>query len=303
MMGPKHARDQPRLVHGVTPIHPHLLPMTAPATSPAPPLIELDDARVLRGDRVALDGVHLRLPPGRHTAILGPNGCGKSTFIQLITRQLYPLAHADGRPAVRILGERLWDVHTLRSRLGIVTGAMHDALATVPGLAVEDVVLGAFDARLAPLRGDEADPAQRALAGSALDRAEATHLSGRLYATLSTGEARRVLLARALVHAPMALLLDEPSTGLDVVARSHLLRTVRRLARGGVTLVLVTHHAEELVPEIEHVVLLRAGRVVADGPRADVLVPELLARTFGAPLRLGNGGAHRFVLEEDTADA
>lgn len=298
-------KASPAPAYGVQPIHPHVLPMTVDrAAAPPPPLIELDAASVLRGgSRPALDGVSLRLPQGRHTAILGPNGCGKSTFIQLITRQLYAAAHDDGRPPVRILGEHLWDVRAIRSRLGIVTGAMHDDLASLPELTVEDVVLGAFDARLAPLPDDGVSGERLAQAHAALARADGAHLAGRLYATLSTGEARRVLLARALVHAPMALLLDEPAAGLDVVARDHLLRTLRRLAREGVTLVLVTHHAEELVPEIGHVVLLREGRVVADGARADALAPDLLSRTFGAPLRLVDGDPPTFVLDGTIADA
>ena len=270
----------------------------------APALIELDQARVLRDGRTALDGVSLRLPQGRHTAILGPNGCGKSTFIQLLTRQLYPLAHLDGRPAVKILGQSRWNVATLRARLGIVTGAMHDELLAVPGLGVRDVALGAFEARLAPQDDETPPPAVwQEQAHAALVRVEADHLADREYATLSTGEARRVLLARALANAPMALLLDEPAAGLDVVARAGLLRTLRRLAREGVTLVLVTHHAEELIPEIGHVVLLHRGRVLADGPRGEVLVPELLGRAFGAPLRLEDGEAPRFVLEAAGADA
>src|SRR5690606_23084204 len=110
-------------------------------------------------------------------------------------------------------------------------------------------------------------PEMRAHADSALERADAGHLAQREYATLSTGEARRVLLARALVHAPRALLLDEPASGLDIVSRDRLLQTLRRLATEGVTLVLVTHHAEELIPEIRHIVLLRDGRVVAEGAR------------------------------------
>ncbi|WP_051322685.1 ATP-binding cassette domain-containing protein [Luteimonas sp. J29] len=265
--------------------------------SGAPALIELDQARVLRDGRTALDGVSLRLPQGRHTAILGPNGCGKSTFIQLITRQLYPLAHVDGRPAVRILGQSRWNVATLRARLGIVTGAMHDDLLDLPGLGVLDVVLGAFEARLAPQDGDPPPAAWVEQARAALERVDAGHLADREYATLSTGEARRVVLARALANAPMALLLDEPAAGLDVVARARLLRILRRLAGEGVTLVLVTHHAEELVPEIGHVVLLHQGRVLADGPRDEVLVPDLLGRAFGAPLRLEEGPEPRFVLE------
>jgi len=153
--------------------------MPQPDDQTPPPLIELDAASVLRGDRRALDAVSLCLPQGRHTAILGPNGSGKSTFLQLVARQLYPLAHEDGRPAVRILGERLWDVRALRGRLGIVTGAMHDDLASLPELHVEDVVLGAFDARLAPLPKDEATPAMLAQAGQALARVDAAHLAGR----------------------------------------------------------------------------------------------------------------------------
>jgi len=223
----------------------------------SPALIELDHASVRRGEQLALNNITLRLPAGRHTAILGANGCGKSTFIQLITRQLYPLAHADGRPAVRVFGEHLWDVREIRTRLGIVTGSLHDQLTTLPWLRTEDVVLGAFEARLVGLESDHITDAMRAQAAEALARAEAAHLAGRVYTSLSTGEARRVLVARALVHRPQALLLDEPTTGLDPVAREHLLGSLRQLARQGVALILVTHHLEEIVPEIEHVVLLR----------------------------------------------
>lgn len=258
--------------------------MQAPAPDATPPLIELDHASVVRGGRRALDDVSLRIPDGRHTAILGPNGCGKSTFIKLITRELYPLAHDDGRPAVRILGRHLWDVREIRSQLGIVTGALHDDLLDgLPGLTAADVVLGAFEARLAR-SPDPATAAMRQRVDTALARADAAHLAAREYSTLSTGEARRVLVARALVHAPRALLLDEPTTGLDLVARHRLLEILRGLARTGVTLVLVTHHFEELLPEFGHVLLMRDGRVLADAPRARALTVERLSATFGAPL-------------------
>ena len=289
------AKASPAPAYGANPFTP-FRPMSSPLPISPPPLIELDAASVLRGGRRALDAVSLHLPQGRHTAILGPNGCGKSTFLQLVTRQLYPLAHDDGRPPVRILGEHLWDVRVIRRRLGIVTGAMHDDLASLPELQVEDVVLGAFDARLAPLPADDATPAMRDQAAQALARMDASALAGRAYAALSTGEARRVLLARALVHGPSALLLDEPTTGLDPVARHRLLQSLRALARDGVTLLLATHHLEELVPEIGHVVLLRNGRVLADGPREQVLDDAHLSQAFGAPLSLDAQG-HVNVLD------
>ncbi|MFT4179787.1 MAG: ATP-binding cassette domain-containing protein [Thermomonas sp.] len=264
------------------------------APSQAEPLIELDQATVLRGEQRALDALSLRLPMGRHVAILGPNGCGKSSFIQLITRQLYPVMHADGRPPVRILGRHRWDVREIRTQLGVVSGTMHDDLLSLPGITAEDAVLGAAEARLAAYDTDAITPAMRQSARDALSRADALHLAGREYATLSTGEARRVVLARALAHGPRALLLDEPSAGLDVVARQRLLDTLRRLAREGTTLVLVTHHAEELIPEIGHIVLLRAGQIVAEGPRANVLTPALLGRAFNAPLRMREGDPPAF---------
>ncbi|MCD9006259.1 ATP-binding cassette domain-containing protein [Luteimonas sp. XNQY3] len=247
-------------------------------------LLELDRATVRRGPHVALDALDLTIPLGRHTAILGANGSGKSTLIQLLTRELHPLAHDDGRAPVRVLGAHLWDVRSLRGRLGIVTQRLHEDLRTLPSLTAGAVVAGATLGTIAD--SSAADPTLHARACAALQRMQAGHLAERRYATLSAGEARRVLLARALFHAPAALLLDEPSNGLDVVARARLMAQVGGIARAGTTLVLVTHHLEELIPEIGHVVLLRAGRVLADGPREAVLTDALLSQAFDAPVRV-----------------
>ncbi|MCD9127009.1 ATP-binding cassette domain-containing protein [Luteimonas fraxinea] len=247
-------------------------------------LLELDRATVRRGAHVVLDALDLTIPLGRHTAILGANGSGKSTLMQLLTRELHPLAHDDGRAPVRVLGAHLWDVRSLRGQLGIVTQRLHEDLRTVPSLTASAVVAGATLGAIADTSAE--DPALHAQALAALQRMQAAHLVARRYATLSAGEARRVLLARALFHAPAALLLDEPSSGLDVVARAHLMTQIGGIARGGTTLVLVTHHLEELIPEISHVVLLRAGRVLADGPRDLVLTDALLSQAFDAPVHI-----------------
>lgn len=247
-------------------------------------MIELDRATVVRGQVKVLHGLSLRIAQGQHTALLGPNGCGKSTFIKLITRELYPLAQGDGSVAVKVLGQNRWQVDRLRSQLGIVTGDLSSNLADMPGLTVEQAVLSGFFASYVVPAFREVTPDMRARVGETLAMTGALSLRERAYAELSAGETRRVLIARALVNRPQALLLDEPSTGLDLVAREQLVATMRVLAQQGITLVLVTHHIEEIIPEIERVVLLRDGRVLADGTRAELLRSEPLSAVFGGAI-------------------
>ncbi|MEC3887377.1 ABC transporter ATP-binding protein [Xanthomonas campestris] len=260
------------------------------ATPDAPPLIELDQASVIRGQVRVLHALRLRIALGQHTAILGPNGCGKSSFIKLITRELYPLARGDGQPAVKVLGQTRWQVDRLRAHLGIVTGDLSGNLAQMPELDVESAVLSGFFASYVVPPHREISDHMRARAREALALVRALPLLERPYAELSAGETRRVLIARALVNRPQALLLDEPSTGLDLVARQHLLDSMRHLAQQGITLVLVTHHIEEIVPEIDRVILLRAGSVLADGSRADMLTDDRLSAAFDGPVRVQREG-------------
>nr|WP_312133041.1 ATP-binding cassette domain-containing protein [Stenotrophomonas pavanii] len=247
-------------------------------------MIELDRATVVRGQVKVLHGLSLRSAQGQHTALLGPNGCGKSTFIKLITRELYPLALGDGSVAVKVLGQNRWQVDRLRSQLGIVTGDLSSNLADMPGLTVEQAVLSGFFASYVVPAFREVTDDMRARVGETLAMTGALSLRERAYTELSAGETRRVLIARALVNRPQALLLDEPSTGLDLVAREQLVATMRVLAQQGITLVLVTHHIEEIIPEIERVVLLRDGRVQADGTRAELLRSTPLSAVFGGAI-------------------
>lgn len=250
------------------------------------PLIELDQACVIRGQVRVLHDLSLRIEQGQHTALLGPNGCGKSSFIKLITRELYPLAHGDGTVAVRVLGQNRWQVDRLRSQLGIVNGDLSSNLSDMPGLTVEEAVLTGFFASFVVPAFREVTPEMRERARETLAMTGALPLLQRGYAELSAGETRRVLIARALVNRPQALLLDEPSTGLDLIAREQLIATMRDLARQGITLVLVTHHIEEIIPEIERVVMLRGGKILADGSRAELLRDGPLSELFGGPIRV-----------------
>ena len=251
------------------------------------PILELADATVVRDDRRVLDGVNLTIREGEHTAIVGPNGAGKSILVSLLTLEQRPLAAANGTPPVRIFGRADWNLFELRSQLGIVSAGLHHAFVngnSEGAITAEAAVLSAFLSSYGILRYGSVTGAMRERAAAALDAAGAAHLAARMLDEMSSGEARRVLLARALATSPRALVLDEPTTGLDLVARHDFMETVRRLAVGGTTIVLITHHIEEIVPEIARVVLLRDGRILSDGPRATTLTAQRLSAVFAHPV-------------------
>jgi iron complex transport system ATP-binding protein len=250
--------------------------------------LDLREVNVARGDRVVLHDVNLTIRAGEHVAILGPNGCGKSTLILTITCQIYPIVTPGMQ--VRIFGRERWDLTQLRKHFGIVaSGTMGSELpgertAVTTGL---DAVTAGFFSASTLWPNLVVTPEMRVRAKEALERIEATHLSSQLVGTMSAGEKRRILIARALVHRPRQLLLDEPSNALDLTAQRELRETLRRLAQEGTGLVLVTHHLGDILPEVERIILMRDGRIVADGPRNELLTEARLSELFKAPVRIG----------------
>ena len=246
------------------------------------PLIEFQDVTVYRGEKIALDGITLSIQAGEHVAILGPNGCGKSTLIKTLTCECYPVADAPSR--LRIFGRERWEIFELRKRLGVVEPNLPGrSTLHAPG---RDVVLSGFFASSAIWPEMRVTAAMRERADAALAQMEALHLADKEIAEMSAGEARRVLIARALVHAPRVLLLDEPSNALDLAAQDELRRILRALARQGTGILLVTHHLADVLPEIERVVLLREGRIVGDGPKEEMLTEQRLGELFGVRVSL-----------------
>ena len=248
----------------------------------ATPLLDLRNVMVMRGNNVALDRLTLQIAAGEHVCILGPNGCGKSTLIKTITRECYPMQNDDS--AISILGRCVWNIFELRPQLGIVSPDQLAACTTdATGM---DVVLSGFfsSTRVFPNHHPAADHRRRAEA--ALARLRIAHLAERPVVEMSSGEAKRTLIARALVHEPRTLLLDEPGNALDLGGQLELSRTLSELANAGLGIVLVTHHVPEIIPEIERVVLLQKGRVLADGTKEKMLTSAQLSALFGAPVRV-----------------
>jgi len=257
-------------------------------TAEKPPLLDFHNLRVMRGQKIALDDFSLRIEAEEHVAILGPNGCGKSTLIKTITRECYPVARPES--SMSILGEESWDVFELRARLGIVS---NDLMLSVTGDACgRDVVLSGFFSSISIFSNHNVDARQRELADAALAALKIEHLAERPVCEMSSGEARRVLIARALVYKPGALLFDEPCNSLDLSAQQSLRQTMRALANSGTAIILVTHELADIVPEIGRVVLMNRGRVVADGPKEEILRVERLAALFGVKVEMARRDGH-----------
>jgi iron complex transport system ATP-binding protein len=252
----------------------------------AHPALELLGVRLVRDDRALLDDVTWVVQPGERWAVLGPNGSGKTTLLRVASMYLHPSSGT-----VRVDGEELGrtDVRRLRQQIGLASQALGDMLRRE--LRAEDVVMTARHAALEPW-WHTYDDADRQRARLLLERFGVDAHADRMVATLSSGERQRVLLARAFSGEPVLVLLDEPTAGLDLGGREDLVARLSAAAMDPAAppTVLVTHHVEEIPVGTTHVLLLKAGRVQAMGPIAEVLTAGALSATFGLPLELERRG-------------
>lgn len=255
--------------------------MTTPAD---PPLIEFRNATIWRGTTRVFDDLNLAIERHEQLAILGPNGCGKTTLLKTINRELYPVVKPDSW--VAMLGRQHWNVWELRRHIGVVSHDLHQRYT--PTTKAIDVVLSGFFSSIGVhgILASRVTEQQRRAAMDILDELGVGNLHDAALNTLSTGQQRRVLLGRALVHRPATLVFDEPTTGLDLAASFDYLRRVRDLAASGHSIVLVTHHLGEIPPDIRRIVLLADGEVVADGDKADVLTGARLSSVYRTPVRV-----------------
>lgn len=242
---------------------------------------EIQGARVWRGEHPVLEDFSLSLGLGCSVAVLGPNGAGKSTFLKLLTGEIRP--EAGGDSTCRLFGEDLWSLEELRHRIGIV---MPEEVSRFEDFEIAgDTVLSSLRGAYGRTRDMRFSQQEKQHALDAMQTMGVADLRLRPFGELSSGERRRLLIARALVHQPEVLVLDEPSTALDFSASLLLGRTLRSLVHHGRTLVWVTHHPGEIPPEVERVILLKNGRVFADGPKRTLLTSRLLSELFEVDLR------------------
>ena len=252
--------------------------------------IELEHVNVARGEVVVLHDVNLTIQSGEHVAILGPNGCGKSTLIKTMTCECYPLALEGTR--MSIFGRERWDLTELKKRLGVVS-------AELPGKPTlrttgRDAVLSGFFSSSTLWPNLTVTDAMRRRAEEVLELVGAASIAEKLVGEMSAGQQRRIMIGRALVgsRASLAaagsemLLLDEPSNALDLAAQQDLRMMLRGLAQQGTGILLITHHIADILPEIERVIMMREGRIVADGARRDLLTAPVLSELFGATVQV-----------------
>lgn len=256
--------------------------------------LELENVNVARGENVVLHDVNLRIDAGEHVAILGPNGCGKSTLIKTMTCECYPLV-LDGT-RVRIFGRERWDLTELKKRLGVVS-------AELPGKPTlrtsgRDAVLTGFFSSSTLWPNLAVTPEMRQRADEVLELVGATEFAEKPVGEMSAGQQRRIMIARALVGSRASaegndgpgasdmLLLDEPSNALDLAAQLELRQMLRRLAQQGTGILLITHHIADILPEIDRVILMRDGGIVEDGPKERLLTGAKLSELFGVAVEV-----------------
>ncbi|MFA4824744.1 MAG: ATP-binding cassette domain-containing protein [Methanoregula sp.] len=246
-----------------------------------PPLLEFENVTVIKGDKNVLKSLSVTIQEGEHIAILGPNGAGKSSFIKAVNREYYPQPHDD--VVFRIRGEEFWDVFAMRSFIGIVSNDLQYAYTRE--VSGREVILSGFFSSIG-LFNHTVTPAMEERTDEILKFLEIEHLQDRPMTMMSSGEARRFLIGRALVHRPAALVLDEPTTSLDLHALHTFRNLMRKIAQSGTGIILVTHNLHDIIPEITRIILMDDGRFVGDGEKEKMLTDTKIGGLFNIPVKV-----------------
>ena len=242
--------------------------------------------------RPVINNLNLQLRLGESTTVLGPNGAGKSTVVKLVERSLHPVVQAGAH--LKLFGSSTVNLWQLRRRLGVVNSEMETRFP--PMINALEVVLSGLFGSMRLGRDQIPQPQQISATRALLERLDLAAIADQPFGQLSDGQRRRLMIARALVHDPEVLVLDEPSRALDLKACHQLLQMLRELCRSGTTVVQVTHRIDTIVPEMQRVLFLSSGRIVGDGTPDAMLQDAPLSRLFETPLRVVQANGFRQVL-------
>lgn len=245
-------------------------------------LLRLHDAKVKMDGRVILDVDDFVINQGERIVVLGPNGSGKSTLVKLLTKEIEPVWRET--PPVLFMGQPDPSEETLIETVGLVSTDVQERMMV--HRTVFDIVLGGFFGSVgAPFHIGASDE-QVEQARKAIREIGIPSLSERDMLTLSTGQARRALIARALINGPALLIFDEPTSGLDPEGAWNMRQSLSALAKAGHTILVITHNVSDIMPEFDRVVMLQDAHIVADGPKEEVLTTQKLRHLFGVPITL-----------------
>ncbi len=250
-----------------------------------PPLLEFRNVTVIKGEKNVLQSLSVTIHEGEHIAILGPNGAGKSSFIKTVNREYYPQLNDD--VVFRIRNEDVWDVFAMRSFIGIVSNELqYTYTREVSG---RDVILSGFFSSIG-LFNHTVTRAMEKRTDEILIFLEIGHLQDRPMTEMSSGEARRFLIGRALVHRPAALILDEPTNSLDLHALHTFRNLIRKIAQSGTGIILVTHNLHDIIPEITRIILMNDGKFIDDGKKEEMLTDKKIGTLFNVPVHVREEG-------------
>lgn len=257
------------------------------------PLLEFSNITVLKSSgRKVLDAISLKIEEGDNVAILGPNGAGKSSLIKVITREYYPVADVDGC-LFKIWGEDRWHVSDLRSLLGIVSNDLQ--YVCTRDVTGRETVLSGFFSGIGLFK-ERPTAVMKKKVNHVIEFLDIGHLQHRKMNEMSSGEARRFLIGRALVHDPKALILDEPTNSLDLHAFYKFTEVLCKIARSKTSIILVTHNLSEIIPEISRVVLMKDGKFLQEGSKAAVLTNRNISRLFESSVEVKEKGGYYYAL-------
>jgi len=244
-----------------------------------------------------LENINIQINQGEHWAILGQNGSGKSTFIKLLSNDIYP--NTKYKFSKKIFGKEIWSIFDLKKNFGIITNDLHNYIYDQGNfLTAYEVVLSGFYSSIGVFNHQDFTQEQHDRALEVLEFLEIMDIKDKKVQHMSTGQLRKCVIGRALVHKPKAFVLDEPTVGLDIKAQSSFIKIIRKLSKYA-TIILVTHHFEEVFPEIKNVALVYNNTIYKKGPKEEILNSKNISEVFECDITLACEDQRYYVKKID----